>query len=81
MKKKKIGNIKIHAKKKIAIIKKKKMLSLLLIIPLIGSLFIMPIQEDSELNKLKMKNDNKFKETVISANIENRVILLFSNPL
>ena len=32
------------------------MLSLLLIIPLIGSLFIMPIQEDSELNKLKMKN-------------------------
>ena len=54
MKKKKIGNIKIHAKKKIAIIKKKKMLSLLLIIPLIGSLFIMPIQEDSELNKLKM---------------------------
>ena len=34
----------------------KIMLSLLLIIPLIGSFIILPIQEDSENNKLKMKN-------------------------
>ena len=34
----------------------KIMLSLLLIIPLIGSFIILPIQEDSENNRLKMKN-------------------------
>ena len=32
------------------------MLSLLLLIPIVGSIIILPIQEDSENNKLRMKN-------------------------